>query len=94
VVGSGSLFGCWSLVLLAQLSLINYFGAGLLLCGSHENRGHATKGARPLLVWEPLVADTEYALGPFADEGKLTRRWEWAKSGSGRLFLWETFVIS
>jgi hypothetical protein len=47
---------------------------------------NAAKFARPLLIGKPLVADTKYILGLFANEGKLTRRRE-VESKSRGFFL-------
>ena len=45
---------------------------------------NTVKGARSLLVWEPLVSDSNDTLGLLADNGKFITRWE--GSGSGILF--------
>ena len=47
------------------------------------------KGARSLLIWNPLVSDANDTLGLLADEGKLTRRWEGL--GSGRFLFDQIF---
>jgi hypothetical protein len=51
---------------------------------------NAAKFARPLLIGKLLVTDTKYALGLFADEGKLTRRWKGVESE--RFFLEGIFI--
>ena len=46
---------------------------------------NAAKGARPLLVWNLLIPNTNYTLGPLTQKGKFIRLWEGIGSGNCRL---------
>jgi hypothetical protein len=50
---------------------------------------NAFKGARSLLIWNPLVFNANDTLGLLVDKGKLTRRWEGL--GSGRFLFNQIF---